>query len=131
MCSLLVLDEVGESRLNLCLPKDTSSLEGVLLTPAGLLVEVCTRPRGEYFTADGPVPFSEPPPLLADLRMIFILLRSLNPPGEGESIRGLRWVTNGETSPPFAPLLLFSDVQWKADLRRATAAPPVAAAEVL
>lgn len=63
MCYLLVLDEVGESRLNLCLPKDTSSLEGVLLTPMGLLAEVCIRPRGEYFTADGLVPFSDPPPL--------------------------------------------------------------------
>ncbi len=63
MCSLLVLDKVGESRLNLCLPKDTSSLEGVFLTPMGLLAEVCIRPRGEYFTADELVPFSDTPPL--------------------------------------------------------------------
>lgn len=118
----LVLEKVGGSLLSLCLPKDTSSLEGVLLTPTGLLVEMCMRPRGE-------VTFSDPAPQLADLRMIFMVLRSLNPPGEEEGVCG---VTEGEpTSPPFTPLLLFSDVQWKADLRRATAAPPVTAAEVL
>lgn len=123
---------MGESRLNLCLPKDTSSLEGVLLTPVGDLVELCVRPRGEYFTADGLVPFSDPPPLLADFLMIFILLRSLNPPEEGEGVREVRWVTDGERIiPPFTPLLLFSAVQWKADLRRATVTPPVTAAEVL
>lgn len=82
---------VGESRLNLCRPKDTSSLEGVLRTPAGVLVQVCVRPRGEYLTADGLPPFSDPPPpplLLADFLMIFILLRSLNPPGEEEEEDG-------------------------------------------
>lgn len=64
--------------------------------------------------------------------MIFILLRSLNPAGEEEGIREVRWVTDGETtSAPFTPLLFFSDVQWKADLRRATAATPVTAAEEL
>lgn len=47
----------------MCLPKDTSSLEGVLLTPTGLLVELWIRARGEYFTADGLVHFSDPPPL--------------------------------------------------------------------
>lgn len=71
--------------------------------------------------------------LLADFLMIFILLRSLNPPGEEEGVREVRWITDGEaTRPPFTPLLLFSDVQWKADLRRAAVAPPVTAeAEVL
>lgn len=79
-----VLDKTGESRLNLCLPNDTSSLEGVLLTPVGLLARVHNRPRGEYFTADGLLPFSDPPPLLVDLLIIFILLQTLNPPGEEE-----------------------------------------------
>lgn len=78
------LDNVGDSRLNLCLPKETSSLEGVLLTPMGLLVKVCIRPRGENFRGDGPLPLSDPLPLLADFLMIFILLRSLNPPGDDE-----------------------------------------------
>lgn len=78
----------------------------------GLLVELCIRPRGE-------MPLSEPP-LLADLLMIFILLRSLNPPGEEDV---------GETSPAFIPLWLFSAVQWKADFRRAPPGPPVTAAE--
>lgn len=115
----------------MCLPKDTSSLEGVLLTPIGVLVKVCIRPRGESFTADGLLPFSDPLPLLADLLMIFILLRSLNPPGE-EDGKEARWGKVGETtSAPLTPLLLFSEVQWKADLRRATAAPPVTAAVVL
>lgn len=63
VCVLLDLDEVGERRLSLCRPKDTSSLEGVLLTPMGDLVELCCRARGEYFSADGLVPFSEPTPL--------------------------------------------------------------------
>lgn len=63
MCSLLVLEKEVESRLNLCRPKDTSSLEGVLRTPMGPLVELCVRPRREYFIADGVVPFSDPPPL--------------------------------------------------------------------
>lgn len=68
--------------------------------------------------------------LLAGFLIIFILLRSLNPPGEEEGVREVRWVTDGEpTRPPFTALLLFSDVQWKADLRRA--APPVSPAEVL
>lgn len=49
---LLVLDEMGESRLNLCRPKDTSSLQGLLLTTTGLLLELCVRPRGEYFISD-------------------------------------------------------------------------------
>lgn len=129
--AVLVLDKVGDRRLNLCRPKDTSSLEGVLLIPAGDLVEPWIRLHGEYFTADGLVPFSDPPPLLADFLMIFILLRSLNPPGEEEGGREIRWVTDGEaTKPPLAPLVLFSDVQWKADLRRAAVAPPVTAAEV-
>lgn len=71
--------------------------------------------------------------LLADFRMIFILLRSLNAPGEEEEgAREVRWVKDMEpTSPPLNPVLLFSDVQWKADLRRATVAPAVTAAEVL
>ena len=59
--------------------------------------------------------------------MIFILLRSLKPPGEEEGSEA-RWGGDGETtSPPFTPLLLFSAVQWKADLRRAVAAGPVVA----
>lgn len=63
VCSLLVLGKEVESRLSLCRPKDTSSLEGVLLAPTGLLVELCVRPRREYFTAGGLIPFSDPPPL--------------------------------------------------------------------
>lgn len=64
--------------------------------------------------------------LLADFLMIFILLRSLNPPGE----QGGRGGETTAATPPFTALLLFSAVQWKADLRRATAAPAGAAPEV-
>lgn len=107
---------MGESRLNLCRPKDTSSLQGLLLTTTGLLLELCVRPRGEYFISDPLTPG-------ADFLMIFILLRSLNPDGEEDGIRWGRWgrwATEGETAcPPFAPLLLFSDVQWKAEIGRA------------
>lgn len=63
VCSLLVLENEVESRLNLCRPKDTSSLVGVHLVPMGLLMELCVRPRREYFTAVGLVPLSDPPPL--------------------------------------------------------------------
>lgn len=59
--ALLVLVGGEESRLSLCRPKDTSSLEGVLRTPAGLLIEACIRLRGENFTPDWPPPLSDPP----------------------------------------------------------------------
>lgn len=59
---LLVLEDV-ESRRSLCLPKDTSSLEGVLLTPVGVLVQVCALPRGECLlimvTPDGALPLCD------------------------------------------------------------------------
>lgn len=217
VCSLLVLEKVGESLLNLCLPKDTSSLEGVLLTPMGLLSRLWVRPRREYFTV-GLVLLSDPSSLwwqhkgqkwtsysvthfrlglkkmiprkiylhcvfsnslsyyaatfwqksamkqtekniitedliaqinwkesrfryhmqvcitylLVDFLMIFILLRSLNPPGEEEGdIVEVCWVPVREPiNMPFPTLLLFSDVQWKADFRRATVATPVTAVEV-
>lgn len=48
VCFLLVFDQVGERRLNLCLPKQTSSLEGVLRTPAGLLVKEYILRRGNF-----------------------------------------------------------------------------------
>lgn len=57
---LRVFEREVLSRLNLCRPNDTSF---VFLTPMGLLEELCGRLRCESFSADGPVPFSEPPPL--------------------------------------------------------------------
>lgn len=58
---LRVFEREVLSRLNLCRPNDTSF---VFLTPMGLLEEQCGRLRCESFSADGLVPFSEPPPLL-------------------------------------------------------------------
>lgn len=57
---LRVFEREVLSRLNLCRPNDTSF---VFLTPMGLLEELCGRLRCESFSADGLVPFSEPPPL--------------------------------------------------------------------
>lgn len=62
----LLFDEVGERRLSLCLPKQTSSLEGVLRRPAGLLVMVCRRLRGESFPEARLLTFSDEPTLKAE-----------------------------------------------------------------
>lgn len=63
--------------------------------------------------------------LPADLRTIFMRLRSLKAPGEEDGT---------EEGTTFTPLQLLSDVQWKADLRRCVVVgvvPPAAAAELL
>lgn len=78
----------------MCLPKDTSSLVGPFLTPRGLLVATGDRPRTGVLLhqapAEGLVLLSDtpPPPLPGDLRIIFILLRSLNPSTEEEGEEG-------------------------------------------
>lgn len=70
---------------------------------------------------------------LTDLRMIFILLRSLNAPGEEEGRWKVRWAKDREvTCPPLSPLLFFPDVQCQmVDLRWDTVAPAVIALGVL
>lgn len=58
--SLLVLAKEVQSLLNLCRPKETSSLEEVLRTPAGPLIAADDRPGVENFTPDVLITFSEP-----------------------------------------------------------------------
>lgn len=60
MHSLLVLVKEVESLLNLCRPKDTSSLEEVLRAPVGPLMEAGDRPGVENLTPDVLLTFSEP-----------------------------------------------------------------------
>lgn len=49
-----------QSLLNLCRPKETSSLEEVLRAPAGPLMAADDRPGAENFTPDVLLTFSEP-----------------------------------------------------------------------
>lgn len=60
MHSLLVLAKEVQSLLNLCRPKETSSLEEVLRAPAGPLMAADDRPGVENFTPDVLLTFSEP-----------------------------------------------------------------------
>lgn len=59
MHSLLVLVKEVQSLLNLCRPKETSSLEEVLRPPAGPLMAADDRPGVENFTPDVLPTFSE------------------------------------------------------------------------
>lgn len=58
--SLLVLVTEEQSLLNLCRPKDTSSLEDVLRTPVGHLMEAGDRPGVVSLTPAVLLTFSEP-----------------------------------------------------------------------
>lgn len=60
MHSLLVLVTEVQSLLNLCRPKDTSSLEEVLRTPVGHLMEAGERPGVVSLTPGVLLTFSEP-----------------------------------------------------------------------
>lgn len=60
MHSLLVLVTEVQSLLNLCRPKDTSSLEDDLRTPGGHLMEAGGRPDVGSLTPDVLLTFSEP-----------------------------------------------------------------------
>lgn len=59
MHSLLVLAKEVQSLLNLCRPKETSSLEEVLRAPAGPLMAADDRPGVENFTPDVLLTFPE------------------------------------------------------------------------